>query len=163
MIRHFINVLLYFMPPSRMFALRRMLLRMSDVRIEDGVRYCGRGWIYGRGQLNIGRNTWLSPGTVFHTHLNGHIAVGADCDIGPSVEFIVGSHDVGSSERRAGKETANSIAIGDGCWIGAGSKILDGVSIGPGCVVAAGAIVITSMPANSLVAGVPAAVKKVYS
>jgi maltose O-acetyltransferase len=50
--------------------------------------------------------------------------------------------------------------INDGCWIGAGSRILGGVNIGPGAVVAAGSIVTCDVPANVLVAGVPARVKK---
>ncbi len=51
---------------------------------------CGRGWIYGRGRLSIGNDTWLSPGVIFHTHLDAPIIIGSNCDIGPSVEFITG-------------------------------------------------------------------------
>lgn len=50
--------------------------------------------------------------------------------------------------------------INDGCWIGAGSRILGGVSVGSGAVVAAGSVVTGDVPANVLVAGAPAVVKK---
>lgn len=163
MIRHFLNALLLLLPPSRMFGLRRALLRACGVQVAEGVSFCGHGWIYGRGALAIGADTWLSPRVVFYTHEDVPITVGAHCDIGPGVEFIVGSHVIGEPSRRAGEGTAQAIAIGDGCWIGAGCKILDGVHIGAGCVVAAGAVVTQSMPPNSLVAGVPAVVKKGYS
>ncbi|MDD5247876.1 MAG: DapH/DapD/GlmU-related protein [Rhodocyclaceae bacterium] len=50
------------------------------------------------------------------------------------------------------------IEIGDGCWIGARTIILGGVRMGPGCVVGAGSVVTRNVPANVLVAGVPARV-----
>ncbi len=48
------------------------------------------------------------------------------------------------------------ITIGDNVWIGIGAKVLKGVRIGSGAVVAAGSVVISDVPANSMVAGVPA-------
>jgi acetyltransferase-like isoleucine patch superfamily enzyme len=52
------------------------------------------------------------------------------------------------------------VIIGNNCWIGARSLILPGVTIGDCCVVAAGSVVIKDVPSNSLVAGVPAEIKK---
>lgn len=127
------------------------------------VSVCGRGWLYGRGLLCIGSNTWLSPGVIFYTHLDAPIVIGANCDIGPAVEFIPGGHVIGSASRRAGSGTANPISIGNGCWIGAKSIILGGVNIGDGCIVAAGAVVTCDVPPNCLVAGVPARVKRQLS
>lgn len=160
MIRHLFNILLWILPPSRLFQFRRVCLRLSQVDIGERVSVCGRGWIYGRGILRIGANTWLSPGVIFHTHLDAPIVIGSDCDIGPAVEFITGGHVMGSASRRAGVGTAEAIMINNGCWIGAGSQILAGVTIGPGAVVAAGSVVIRDVPANVLVAGVPAVVKR---
>ena len=128
--------------------------------MAKNVSVCGRGWVYGRGTLSIGSNTWLSPGVLLYTHLDASIVIGSNCDIGPGVEFITGGHLLGSSSRRAGVGTAESIKINDGCWIGAGSKILGGVNIGKGAVVAAGSVVICDIPCNVLVAGIPAVIKK---
>lgn len=160
MLRHLINILLYLLPPSRLFALRRFFLLLAGVSLGNNVQFCGRAWIYGRGQLFVGDDTWFSPATNIYTHTDADIKIGARCDIGPGVEFIPGGHLIGASSRRAGIGTAKPINIGDGCWIGANCLILGGVTIGDGCVVAAGAVVTTSMPPNSLVAGVPAKVKK---
>ena len=99
-------------------------------------------------------------GVIFYTHLEAPIVIGSNCDIGPSVEFITGSHEVGTSLRRAGKGIAKPIVINDGCWIGAGSRILAGVTIGSGTIVASGSVVVCDVPENVLVAGVPAIVKK---
>ena len=56
----------------------------------------------------------------------------------------------------------HSCTIEDDCLIGMGSVILDGALIGEGSIVAAGSIVLEGMriPPRSLVAGVPAGVKK---
>jgi maltose O-acetyltransferase len=97
---------------------------------------------------------------VIHTHVEAEILIGSRCDIGPGVEFITGSHDIGSASRRAGTGNARSIQIGDGCWIGAGTRILGGVTVGAGTIIAAGSVVTQDIPANVLAAGVPARVKR---
>lgn len=160
MIRHLINIILSLLPPSRLFAARAASLRLAGIEMHPSVKFCGRGWIYGRGRLIIGEGTWLSPGVVFHTHLEAEIQIGERCDLGPGIEFIVGSHEVGTGERRAGNGTARAIVVGNGCWVGAKSVILGGVTIGDGAIIAAGAVVTRDVAAHTLVAGVPAVVKR---
>src|SRR3546814_3511110 len=159
MLRHLLNLLLWILPPSRLFAFRHFCLKLAKVEVGDNVSVCGRGWIYVRGRLVIGQDTWLSPGVIFYTHLDADIAIGARCDIGHDVKFVPGSHEIGSVTRRAGTGTAKSIVIEDGCWIGAGAMILGGVHIGSGSIVAAGAVVTRDVASNVLVAGIPAVLK----
>jgi maltose O-acetyltransferase len=159
-LRHFLQCVLWFLPPSRLFWLRRALLRLGGVGLEPGVGYCGRGWVYGRGTLRIGRNSWLSPGVVVYTHLDAPVAIGRDCDIGPEVSLVTGSHEFGGARRRAGVGTARPIVVEDGCWIGARVVILGGVTIGRAAFVAAGSVVTKDVPPASFVAGVPAVVKR---
>jgi len=160
MLRHLINLLLAWMPPSRWFGLRRRALIAAGVDMGDGACVCGGGWIYGRGKLSIGHSSWLSPRVVIYTHVDADIRIGDRCDIGPGVHFITGSHLIGPGSRRAGAGVASSIKVGDGCWIGADSRILGGVEIGDGAVVAAGAVVTKSVPPHCLAAGVPAVIKR---
>ena len=160
MIRHFINHFLDLLPPSRLLSFRRLLLIWAGIAIEKNVSFCGRVWIYGRGKLQIGSGTWLSPGITFYTHMDADIIIGRKCDIGPEVKFIIGTHHISSADQRAGEGIARSITIGNGCWIGAGAIILDGVTVGEGCVIAAGAVVTQDVKSNVLVAGVPAVVKR---
>lgn len=54
-----------------------------------------------------------------------------------------------------------AIWIGNNAWIGENVCVLGNVRIGNGAVVAAGAVVTKDVPAYSVVAGVPAKVKKV--
>ena len=48
-------------------------------------------------------------------------------------------------------------------WIGTGAVILDGVTVGKGAIIGAGAVVTKDVPANSIVAGVPAKVIRTRS
>lgn len=160
MFRHLLNLLFYVLPPSHFFLFKRYCLKLARVSVGTNSSICGRGWIYGRGFLSVGNDSWLSAGVIFYTHLEAPIKIGSNCDIGPAVEFITGGHRIGTSFRRAGHGTSGPIIVNDGCWIGAGSRILQGVTIGSGAVVAAGSIVICDVPDNVLVAGVPAIVKK---
>lgn len=160
MIRHFVNLLVLRLPPTRLFGLRRVLLRGAGINMAPGARMCGGGWIYGNGKVSIGADSWLSPGCTIYSHADATIDIGDNCDIGPQVVIATGSHERGTSSRRAGTGTAESIRIGHGCWIGARSTVLGGVEIGEGCIVAAGSVVTKAVPPNCLVAGVPAVVKK---
>ena len=160
MIRHIVNIFLWFLPPTRLFLLRNFFLKIAGISLGKNVRFCGRSWIYGRGDLLISDDTWISPGAIVFTHESVTIHVGSQCDIGPGVEFITGSHDIGNSLRRAGNGFAKAITVGDGVWIGAKSIILGGVTIGSGSIIAAGSLVRFDVPPNSLVAGVPAIVKR---
>lgn len=154
--RHLINIILYYLPPTRLFVFRRFCLRLASVDLGKDVCFCGRSWIYGKGNISIGQNTWISPGVVIHTHTEADIIIGERCDIGPSVEIITGTHQIGGNSRRAGIGAANPVKIGNGSWVGAKTLILGGVSVGEGVIISAGSVVTKSTPDNVLVAGVPA-------
>jgi maltose O-acetyltransferase len=136
------------------------MLRIASIDMGSASCMCGRGWIYGRGVVRIGDGTWLSPGVTIHSHPNAPVRIGDRCDVGPGVEFVTGSHAIGPPSRRAGTGSAAAITLGNGCWVGAGSTILGGVSVGEGAIVAAGSVVTRDVPAHTLVAGVPAVVKR---
>jgi len=160
LIRHLVNLILWPFPPTRLFAMRRVLLRLAGVGVGANARVSGRGWIYGAGDIYIGQDSWLSPGVVAYTHRDAAIHIGERCDIGPEVRFVTGSHQIGPRQRRAGQGTALPIVVGNGCWIGAGATLLGGVTIGDGSIVAAGAVVRANVPPDTLVAGVPATPRK---
>lgn len=161
MLRHFLQFILRMLPPTRLFGLRRGLLRLVGIELADGANVCGDGWFYGRGRVRIGAASWVSPRGIFYSHTAAPIVIGERCDIGPEVIFVTGSHHAGPPSRRAGEGVAAAITVGDGCWIGARCVLLGGVTIGPGTIIAAGAVVVGNLPANVLAAGVPARVMRV--
>ena len=64
------------------------------------------------------------------------------------------NHDV-DPDRRADMIPA-PIVIGRKVWLGAAVTVVPGVPIGDGAIVGAGAVVTRDVPANAIVAGVPA-------
>ena len=91
----------------------------------------------------------------------GGVDIGDDTLIGPGVRIISYQHrHARSATIRSQPVIALPIRIGSDVWLGANAVILAGVSIGDGAVVAAGAVVREDVPEYSVVAGVPATVRK---
>ena len=85
------------------------------------------------------------------------ISIGDRVTISSGVTFV--THD-GSGwlyrDERGRRFRFAPIRVGSDVFIGAGVTVLPGVSIGDRCVVGAGTVVTASVPAESVVAGVPA-------
>lgn len=102
----------------------------------------------------IGSNTFINQSCIIRPNTQ----IGSNVAIGPRCTIIFDSHEISTSEKRAGEVSYPLIKIDDGCWIGAEVTILGGVIIGKSSVVAAGTVVNKDIPSNVLVAGVPAKV-----
>jgi acetyltransferase-like isoleucine patch superfamily enzyme/coenzyme F420-reducing hydrogenase beta subunit len=85
------------------------------------------------------------------------ISIGEGCAIARDVS--IRDYD-GHIILDAAFQITKPIKIGSDVWIGERAMIRKGVTIGDGSVIAAGAIVTKDVPANSLVAGVPAKLLK---
>jgi acetyltransferase-like isoleucine patch superfamily enzyme len=145
------------LPPTRCFAIRRVLFRAAGLRVAHGVSIVG-GARFHFSNVSIGESTWVGTQTQFVSSANSWIHIGANVDVAPGVLFNTGSHDLGSHSRRAGRTYSKTITIGDGTWIGMGAIVLDGTSVGDGCVIAAGAVVRGEFPDDVLIGGMPARV-----
>ena len=113
--------------------------------------------------IRIGQNCLISEFNVLRGQ--GGITIGDSVYTGPLVQILAVDHVFTDPERPiiAQGITAQGIVIDDNAWIGAGAIILDGVHIGKGSVVAAGAVVTQSIPAHSVVGGIPAKIIKTIS
>lgn len=158
--RYIANIFYAFLPPTRLFGLKRFFLRLSGINVGNEVSLCGHVHIYGPGELIIGDYSWIGSRVHFYTNVEAGIKIGSSCDIGPEVKFVTGTHEIGDADRRAGKGKAHPIIVGQGVWIGAGVLVLGGVTVGAGSVIAAGTVLISDVPPNTLVGGVPGKVIK---
>ena len=110
---------------------------------------------YGK-NISVGENVFINSGCCFQDQ--GGIEIGNNVLIGQQVVIATLNHEL--SPQRRGNLLPAPVKIGNNVWIGAHATILAGVTIGDNSVVAAGAVVNKDVPANVVVAGVPAKVIK---
>ncbi len=80
--------------------------------------------------------------------INTGVIVEHGCRIGPHTHIASGAIICGDCH------------IGDSVHIGAGSTVIQGIRIGDGAIIAAGSVVTRDIPSGTLVAGVPAEIKR---
>jgi carbonic anhydrase/acetyltransferase-like protein (isoleucine patch superfamily) len=95
------------------------------------------------GHIEVGARTSIQDGTVVHCTRDWPTLVGAECVIGHNAHL-------------------EGCVVADRCLIGSGSVTLNRATIGAGSIVAAAALVTEGfeVPPGTLVAGVPARIKK---
>ena len=105
--------------------------------------------------IEIGMGTTVSNNLSIIALQSVHI--GAGCQIGDAC-FITDCdfHEIDPATRNRSAGIVNPVHIGDNVWLGSRVMVLKGVTIGDNTVVAAGSVVVKSLPANVLAAGVPA-------
>jgi acetyltransferase EpsM len=107
-------------------------------------------------QKFMGQGVTIAAGTILTTNitLGDHAIINIGCNI---------SHDVSIGRYvniSPGTNIAGNVTIDDEVFIGAGVTIIPNISIGKGSIIAAAACVTKDVPPYSLVAGVPAVIKK---
>ncbi|MFE5870891.1 sugar O-acetyltransferase [Streptomyces roseifaciens] len=143
------------LPYAERFALLERLLGSvgEGVRIRAPFR-CD----FGR-HISIGARTFVNFGAVLLDA--APITIGADVQIGPSVQLLTPHHALDAERRRAGWEKAMPVTIGDNVWLGGGVIVCPGVTIGENTAVGAGSVVVADLPAGVLAVGNPARVVRV--
>lgn len=138
--------------------------RVTNLRMDDGaVLEVKNGFdVYYGGDIICFAGSELILGSGFFNsnillRCTQKIVIGEEAAISHNVTIMDSDAHVIKGNPR-GK--TQPVVIGNHVWIGSGAKILKGVTVGDGAVVAAGAVVTHDVPANSVVAGVPARVIK---
>lgn len=142
-----------FIPLTRFYSLKRLLLNFADVVTSGNVRVISSARFYGTGAIIIGKDSFIGH-EVLIIAAQEPVIIGKYVDIAPRVCIVNGSHSIGN-ERRAGVGCAKKIVIDEGTWIGAGSVVIAGVHIGRQAVIGAGSIVIHDIEPNVLAIGNP--------
>lgn len=110
---------------------------------------------YGR-NIKLGERVFINA-NVMMVDLGG-ITIEDDVLIGPGAYLISVNHQLDPHHRK--ELELKPVLIKKNAWIGAKATILPGVTVGENAVVAAGAVVTKDVPANTVVAGMPAKVIK---
>ena len=102
--------------------------------------------------ITVGKNVFINA--CCHFQDQGGITLGDNCLVGHNVVFATLNHGFAPEERQS--MLPAPIVVGRNVWIGTNSTILQGVTIGDNSIIAAGSVVTKDVPANAIVAGVPA-------
>jgi acetyltransferase-like isoleucine patch superfamily enzyme len=86
--------------------------------------------------VSLGDHVWISKGVIFHTHDGGAWVM--------------------RDKKNPFLAVYGPIVIEDNCLIGVGVQLLPNIRIGKNSIIGAGSVVISSIPPNSIVMGVPA-------
>lgn len=128
----------------------------EDAFVADGAR------IIGDVTLSERASVWYNA--VLRAD-SASITVGAGSNVQDNVSVHVDSEHpvvVGENVSIGHNAVVHGCTIGDGSLVGMGAVVLSGAVIGRGCLIAGGAVVLggTEVPDGSLVAGVPAKVRR---
>ena len=163
--------------------LRRRLLTAAGWRWRtNGPVFFGRGLelqVARGAEIEFGRFVWIGDGTKIRCH-EGVVQIGAktvlgqectisaykrvrigeQCVIADRAMFIDFDHGVVEVERpiRVQGIYTRDVEVGSNVWIGYGACILRGVSVGDNSIVGTNSVVTKDVPANAVVAGIPARV-----
>jgi acetyltransferase-like isoleucine patch superfamily enzyme len=166
----------------------RLLLRLARRRLlnrrlhSDGIAFIGPRvalQIGRKGRIELGRWSWLGHGTKIRCHEGivsigaktvmgqectvsayQHVSIGRECVIADRVMLIDFDHGMVEVDRpiRLQGIYKRDVRVGNNVWIGYGACILRGVTIGDNAVIGTSAVVTKDVPANAVVAGIPARV-----
>jgi acetyltransferase-like isoleucine patch superfamily enzyme len=157
-------------------------LRLRSRLLLDGLAFVGPGCsleVGKRATLEIGRWAWVGHGCKIRSHEGTvsigaktvigqectissyqHVSIGRECVIADRVMMIDFDHGMVEVDRpiRLQGIYKRDVRIGNNVWIGYGACILRGVTVGDNAVIGTSAVVTRDVPANAVVAGVPARV-----
>ena len=115
---------------------------MADVTVDSGASIWPTAVVRGdMAPIQIGACSNVQEGAVLHGDPNCPVLV---------LEHVTIGH----------RAVVHGALLEAGCLIGIGAVVLNGVKVGRGALVAAGSVVTKDVPAHTLVAGVPARVKR---
>ena len=166
----------------------RLLLRLARRKLLaprlklDGLAFIGPRVVLEigkHGRIELGRWSWLGHGTKIRCHEGvvsigaktvmgqectisayQHVSIGRECVIADRVMLIDFDHGVVEVDRpvRLQGIYKRDVRVGNNVWIGYGACILRGVTVGDNAIIGSSAVVTRDVPANAVVAGVPARV-----
>lgn len=154
-IYHLVINHLLFIPPARKLFLQILGAKIGSDSILMDVKFFN--WHHtGPGGLTIGNKCFLGDETLIDLYnkvtLEDHVTLGQRVLILTHTNVGYKDHPLQKNFPKKSKE----VVFENGCFVGAGTIILPGIVVGEKAFVAAGSVVTSTVPANSVYAGVPA-------
>lgn len=164
------------------FLLRRLLTVAGWRWQTNGLLFLGRGLeiqIARGAEIRFGRFVWIGDNSKIRCHEGvveigektvigqectisayRRVRIGEQCVIADRAMFIDFDHGVVEVDRPIRQQGIymRDVVVGSNVWIGYGACILRGVSVGDNSIIGTNAVVTKDVPANAVVAGIPARV-----
>jgi len=131
---------------------RALLVQLTGKAVDESVAVFPLFYSEFGKNLTLGKDVFINIGCRFQD--TGGITIGDGTLIGHGCTLTTLNHGV-DPDGRADMIPA-PVVIGRKVWLGAAVTVVPGVTIGDGAIVGAGAVVTQDVPANAIVAGVPA-------
>lgn len=138
--------------------LKTVFLRLAGARVGKRVVIYPGVWITPGRNLVLGNDVDLAKDVIITTA--GGVYIGDRTLVGYRTQILSANHRIpriGEPFPVSGDDY-RPVTVHHDVWIGAGCILLPGVTVNEGAVVAAGSVVTKEVPANAVVAGVPAKV-----
>ncbi len=144
--------------------------------------------IYNKGQIELGKNVKVRPGTGLYCNKNCSLILSDNCEIGRDSTIashnkvflgkgvLTGPHvfisdhnheyqniDVPIYKQGVRMFPGDSIFIDEGSWLGTNVVIVGNVHIGKNCVIGANSVVTKDIPDFCVAVGIPARIVKKYN
>lgn len=115
-----------------------------------------------KGNTKLSRNTWLGKNCNFNgmqIEGRGKVVIGNNFHSGKECMIITEFHNYkGEALPYDNTNVSKVVTIGDNVWFGNRVTVVGGVTIGEGAIVQAGSVIVSDVPALSIVGGAPAKV-----
>jgi acetyltransferase-like isoleucine patch superfamily enzyme len=110
------------------------------------------------GRVEIGRKTVIGQECTISAYQR--VRIGEQCVIADRAMFIDFDHGVVEVERPIRQQGIykRDVEVGSNVWIGYGACVLRGVRVGDNSIIGTNSVVTKDVPANAVVAGIPARV-----
>jgi acetyltransferase-like isoleucine patch superfamily enzyme len=110
------------------------------------------------GEVSIGAKSVLGQECTISAFQ--HVSIGRECIIADRVMMIDFDHGVVEVERPIREQGIykRNVEVGHNVWIGYGACLLRGVTVGDNAIIGTSSVVTCDVPADSVVAGIPARV-----
>lgn len=129
---------------------KNRLLRKTGIAIGKNVAINENFFVLKNYEQNLEIGDYVTMGEFVQIWPFNKIKIGKFTTFAGGVTLVNGGHDTETYEPHS-----SELVIGSGCWFGNGVKIVKGVNIGNNVIVGAGSVVVSDMPDNSIVVGVP--------